>query len=90
MSDDILETLLSGGLADPDGGPPRSPVSAVSRANVEACFGAEPGAPTGPEDLHWPHPSYRDAVRHAREMRNRYAFLDLAADSGWLDDTDIL
>ncbi|MCH8036150.1 MAG: hypothetical protein IIC53_03390 [Proteobacteria bacterium] len=46
-------------------------------------------APTVPEDLHWPRPFYRDAVRHAREMRNRYTFLDLAADSGWLDDGDI-
>ena len=32
----------------------------------------------------------RDAVRRAREKRNRYTFLDLAADSGWLDDADIL
>ncbi len=88
MSDDILDTLLSGGLADPDGGPPRLRASAVNRANVEAGFGAEPGAPTRPEDLHWPRPFYREAVRHAREMRNRYTFLDLAADSGWLDDAD--
>ncbi len=48
------------------------------------------GAPTAPEALYWPRPFYRDAVRHAREMRNRYTFLDLAADSGWLDDADIL
>ena len=126
-----------------DGGPPRLRASAVSRASVEAYFGAEPGAacwsefaakrldaeaaealsarlaerwdefrarlsavmvpateldsvlkragaPTAPEDLHWPRPFYRDAVRHAREMRNRYTFLDLAADSGRLDDADIL
>ena len=48
------------------------------------------GAPTAPEDPHWPRPFYRDAVRHAREMRNRYTFLDLAADRGWLDDAEIL
>ncbi len=28
---------------------------------------------------------YREAVRHAREMRNRYSVLDLLADSGQLD-----
>ncbi len=48
------------------------------------------GAPAAPEDLYWPRPFYRDALRHAREMRNRFTFLDLAADSGWLDDADIL
>ena len=48
------------------------------------------GAPAAPEDLYRPRPFYRNAVRHAREMRNRYSFLDLAADSGWLDDADIL
>lgn len=29
---------------------------------------------------------YREAVLHCREMRNRYSFLDLAADAGLLDD----
>jgi glycerol-1-phosphate dehydrogenase [NAD(P)+] len=43
------------------------------------------GAPTTPEALGWPCDFYRDAVRHAREIRNRYGFLDLAADSGGLD-----
>ena len=46
-------------------------------------------ATTVPEDLHWPRPFYRDAVRHARAMRDRYTFLDLASASGWLDDGDI-
>ena len=41
--------------------------------------------PRTPEDLGWPRASYRTAVRHAREIRNRYTFLDLAADSGVLD-----
>ena len=44
------------------------------------------GAPVKPEDLGWPSDRYADAVRHAREIRNRYTFLDLAADSGLLDD----
>jgi glycerol-1-phosphate dehydrogenase [NAD(P)+] len=29
--------------------------------------------------------TFREAIRHAREIRNRYTFLDLAADSGLLD-----
>ena len=49
---------------------------------------AHAGAPRRPEDLHWPRAFYRDAVRHAREIRDRYTFLDLAADSGMLDDDD--
>jgi glycerol-1-phosphate dehydrogenase [NAD(P)+] len=43
------------------------------------------GAATTPEALGWPRGFYRDAVRHAREIRNRYTFLDLAADGGVLD-----
>jgi glycerol-1-phosphate dehydrogenase [NAD(P)+] len=43
------------------------------------------GADTSPEALHWPRPVYEDAVRHAREIRNRYTFLDLAADARLLD-----
>jgi glycerol-1-phosphate dehydrogenase [NAD(P)+] len=39
-------------------------------------------APLGPEDLGLPAGFYRDAVVHAREIRDRYTFLDLAADSG--------
>jgi len=48
------------------------------------------GAPTTPEGLGWPRDFYREAVRHAREIRNRYTFLDLAADSGGLDRLDDL
>ncbi len=43
------------------------------------------GAPTSPEQLGWPRGFYAQAVRHAREIRNRYTFLDLAADAGLLD-----
>ena len=43
-----------------------------------------------PEALGWPRGFYRDAVRHAREIRNRYTFLDLAADGGVLDRFDAL
>jgi glycerol-1-phosphate dehydrogenase [NAD(P)+] len=56
-----------------------TPVSILESALLRA------GAPTTPEDLNWPCGFYRDAVRHAREIRDRYTFLDLAADSGLLD-----
>lgn len=39
-------------------------------------------APTTPEDLSLPADFYREAVVHAREIRDRFTFLDLAADSG--------
>ncbi len=42
------------------------------------------GAPTTPQALGWPDDFYREAVRHARLIRNRYTFLDLAADGGFL------
>ncbi len=57
-----------------------TPVSTLESALLRV------GAPTKPEDLGWPRGFYRDAVRHAREIRDRYTFLDLAADSGQLDD----
>src|SRR5215469_6006456 len=44
------------------------------------------GAPVAPRDIHLPEAFYRQAVRHAREIRDRYTFLDLAAESGRLDD----
>ncbi|MEJ7596435.1 MAG: iron-containing alcohol dehydrogenase [Kofleriaceae bacterium] len=40
------------------------------------------GAPTSPADLGWPAELFAGAVSHARELRNRYTFLDLAADLG--------
>ncbi len=46
------------------------------RALLVAC-----GAPVAPADLGWPAPLFEQALRHARELRNRYTFLDLAADS---------
>jgi glycerol-1-phosphate dehydrogenase [NAD(P)+] len=56
------------------------PSDVLARALVRA------GAPTGPADLGWPRPFYEEAVRHAREIRNRFTFLDLASDAGLLDD----
>jgi glycerol-1-phosphate dehydrogenase [NAD(P)+] len=43
------------------------------------------GAPATYEDLGLPLAFYRDAVVHAREIRDRFTFLDLAADSGLFD-----
>ncbi|ESZ68110.1 glycerol 1-phosphate dehydrogenase (L-arabinose utilization protein) protein [Mesorhizobium sp. L103C119B0] len=44
------------------------------------------GGPLTAADLGLPVDFYREAVVHCREMRNRYSFLDLAADSGLLED----
>jgi glycerol-1-phosphate dehydrogenase [NAD(P)+] len=44
------------------------------------------GGPLTAADLGVPKDLYREAVVHCREMRNRYSFLDLAADSGVLED----
>lgn len=60
-------------------------IAAVARPSValrEALRRA--GAPSRPADLGWPAAFYRDAVLHAREIRNRYTFLDLGADGGRL------
>jgi glycerol-1-phosphate dehydrogenase [NAD(P)+] len=67
----------------------RARIAGVHRSPGQLCEILErAGAPTTPEALGWPRDFYRDAVRHAREIRNRYTFLDLAADSGLLDRLD--
>jgi glycerol-1-phosphate dehydrogenase [NAD(P)+] len=43
------------------------------------------GAPATPEALGWPRAFFRDAVLHAREIRSRWTFLDLAAAAGRLE-----
>ncbi|MGI9433864.1 MAG: sn-glycerol-1-phosphate dehydrogenase, partial [Geminicoccaceae bacterium] len=50
------------------------------RAALEAA-----GVVIEPEALGISSPAYRDIVRHARELRDRYTMLDLAADAGLLD-----
>jgi len=47
------------------------------------------GAPRRPEDLGWPPEFYREAVRHARKIRNRYTFLNFTADCGLLDQVEL-
>lgn len=61
----------------------RARIARVRRpvGELEAALRAV-GAPLTPADLGWPEAFYREAVRHAREIRGRYTFLDLAADSG--------
>lgn len=48
------------------------------------------GVPVSYEDIGLTRDAFRDAVLHAREIRDRYTFLDLAADSGWLDADALL
>lgn len=58
----------------------RIPVAEMDRLLAAA------GAPRTAADLGLPAGFYREAVLHCREMRNRFSFLDLAADSGILAD----
>ena len=53
-------------------------------ADLQAALTAA-GAPTTPADLGIPAELYRDALIHARAIRNRYTILDLAADAGLLE-----
>ena len=43
------------------------------------------GAPTVPADIGVPQPAFREAVLRAREIRDRFTFLDLAALAGQLE-----
>jgi glycerol-1-phosphate dehydrogenase [NAD(P)+] len=64
----------------------RSRLRSVTRpaAELRAALGRA-GAPVTPEALGWPRAFFREAVLHAREIRSRWTFLDLAADAGRLD-----
>jgi glycerol-1-phosphate dehydrogenase [NAD(P)+] len=56
---------------------------AIARESLERALRAA-GAATSPTDLGIPPAFYREAVLHAREVRERYGMLDLAADAGLL------
>ncbi len=56
----------------------------ISSRQIESAL-ARAGAPTTCTDIKLSRAFFRDAVSHAREIRNRYTFLDLAADAGRLD-----
>lgn len=43
------------------------------------------GAPTRPQDIHLSRDFYEMALRHGREIRNRYTALDLAAGAGRIE-----
>jgi glycerol-1-phosphate dehydrogenase [NAD(P)+] len=59
----------------------RARIQAVTPGHVRMTeVLAAAGAPLVPADLGWPRPLFDDALRHAREIRNRYTFLDFAAD----------
>ena len=49
------------------------------------CVLEAAGAPVTARALGWPVPLFDAALRHAREIRNRYTVLDLAGDCGLLD-----
>jgi glycerol-1-phosphate dehydrogenase [NAD(P)+] len=44
------------------------------------------GGPTTATELGLPRSVWRDAMKYARDIRNRWSFLDLADDAGFLDD----
>jgi glycerol-1-phosphate dehydrogenase [NAD(P)+] len=44
------------------------------------------GGPTTATELGLPRHIWRDAMKHARDVRNRWSFLDLADDAGLLDE----
>jgi len=56
----------------------------ISSTAVEAALKVA-GAPTRYDDIGLERDFFRQAVLYARTIRNRYTFLDLAADSGLLD-----
>jgi glycerol-1-phosphate dehydrogenase [NAD(P)+] len=60
--------------------PMQVPVERMKAALVAA------GGPTTGTELGFPVPVWRDAIRYSREIRGRWSFLNLAADSGLLDE----
>jgi glycerol-1-phosphate dehydrogenase [NAD(P)+] len=69
----------------------RARIEAIQRPPQQLCTILQrAGAAAGPEALGWPRAFFGEAVRHAREIRNRYTFLDLAADGGVLDRLGVL
>jgi glycerol-1-phosphate dehydrogenase [NAD(P)+] len=66
----------------------RAALHQVMRSSAEmAAALTATGAPTKAADIHIPEAFYRQAVLHAREIRDRYTFLDLAAESGRLESS---
>ena len=57
----------------------------ISAGEMERML-AEAGGPRTAAELGLDRAFYQEAVLHCREMRNRFSFLDIAADAGWLAD----
>jgi glycerol-1-phosphate dehydrogenase [NAD(P)+] len=58
---------------------------AMPPAEMEAILRSA-GGPTTASDLGLPRKIWRDAMKYARDVRNRWSFLDLADDAGLLDE----
>ena len=58
--------------------------TAISSRQIQSAL-ARAGAPTTFDDIKLPRAFFQGAVLHAREIRNRYTFLDLAAGADRLD-----
>jgi glycerol-1-phosphate dehydrogenase [NAD(P)+] len=58
---------------------------AMPVADMEAALN-KAGAPTTATEMGLPRKVWRDAMKYARDVRNRWSFLDLADDAGLLDD----
>ena len=58
---------------------------AMPVAEMEAAL-KKVGAPTTATEMGLPRKVWHDAMKYARDIRNRWSFLDLADDSGLLDD----
>lgn len=56
-------------------------------AEIEKTLAAA-GAHVRPESLGYAPSFYREAVRHARFIRDRFTALDIADDGGWLEEID--
>ena len=57
----------------------------ISVCEMEEMLSAS-GGPVNYVELGVDADLYRDAIVHCREMRNRFSFLDVAADAGLLED----
>jgi glycerol-1-phosphate dehydrogenase [NAD(P)+] len=58
---------------------------AMDPAEMEKALKAA-GGPTTTSEMGLPRKIWRDAMKYARDVRNRWSFLDLADDAGLLDD----
>jgi glycerol-1-phosphate dehydrogenase [NAD(P)+] len=58
---------------------------ALPVADMEAAL-KKAGAPTTATEMGLPRKLWYDAMKYARDVRNRWSFLDLADDAGLLDD----